>query len=314
MIKKNLLYFRNINFHKKNLSQLENTYNIVQLESLAKVNKLNNFIKDTIDIIYCDPLHYYSKNFLRKFRKLKFLVSSTTTTDFIDLEYCKKNKIKIISLENEQKFLSSISSTAEHTFGLILLITRKYIKSITSIEKFEFNRRPFGGYKMLSKMCIGIIGLGRLGKLVKKIASGFSMKIITCDKKDNNYKKKLKEIQKYSDIITLHIPSKNNKNFFSSLNFKTLNRPFYLINTSRGDIVDEKFILKLLNSKKILGYATDVLKKEFNQNFNIKKNLIFKNRKKYNIVITPHIGGSTVDAWQLTENRVITLLKKYTKS
>ena len=102
--------------------------------------------------------------------------------------------------------------------------------------------------------------------------------------------------------------------FFSSLNFKTLNRPFYLINTSRGDIVDEKFILKLLNSKKILGYATDVLKKEFNQNFNIKKNLIFKNRKKYNIVITPHIGGSTVDAWQLTENRVITLLKKYTKS
>ena len=73
MIKKNLLYFRNINFHKKNLSQLENTYNIVQLESLAKVNKLNNFIKDTIDIIYCDPLHYYSKNFLRKFRKLKFL-------------------------------------------------------------------------------------------------------------------------------------------------------------------------------------------------------------------------------------------------
>ena len=64
--------------------------------------------------------------------------------------------------------------------------------------------------------------------------------------------------------------------------------------------------------KKIFGYATDVLNREFSSNFKIKKNIIFKNRKKYNIVITPHIGGSTIDAWQLTENRVIKkLIKNY---
>ena len=64
---------------------------------------------------------------------------------------------------------------------------------------------------MLSKMCLGIIGYGRLGKLVKKIASGFSMKIIFCDIKDKNYKKKLKKIWEFSDIVSLHIPSKKIK-------------------------------------------------------------------------------------------------------
>ena len=310
MTKKNFLYFKNINFHKKNLFVIKSTYNVFSVDSLKEITKLNEKIKDKIDIIYCDPLYNYSKFFLKQFKKLKFLASSTTSTEFIDVNYCKKKRIKIISLENEQKFLSSISPTAEHTFGLILLVTRKYIPSINSIEKFKFNRRPYGGYKMLSKMCIGIIGYGRLGKLVKKIASGFSMKIISSDIKDKNYKEKLKKIKKYSDIISLHIPSKKNTNFFSNKIFKDLKKPFYLINTSRGNIVDEKFILKLLKSRKILGYATDVLNKEFNSNFKIKENLIFKNRKKYNIVITPHIGGSTIDAWQLTENRVIKKLIK----
>lgn len=313
MTKKNFLYFENINFHKKNLKEIKKTFNAFPVKSLSGVKKLNEKIKKNIDIIYCDPLYFYSSNFLKQFKNLKFLASSTTSTDFIDLDYCNNKKIKLISLEKEQKFLSSISSTAEHTFGLILLITRKYLSSIYSLDKFKFNRRPYGGYKMLSNMCIGIVGYGRLGKLVKKIASGFSMKIITCDIKNKNYKKVLKKIKNDSDIISLHIPSKKNINFFSKKIFSNLNKPFFLINTSRGDIVDERFIIHLFKSNKILGYATDVLKNEFNPNFNIKKNLIFKNRKKYNIVITPHIGGSTIDAWQLTENRVITKLKKYLK-
>ena len=197
MTKKNFLYFENINFHKKNLKEIKKTFNAFPVKSLSGVKKLNEKIKKNIDIIYCDPLYFYSSNFLKQFKNLKFLASSTTSTDFIDLDYCNNKKIKLISLEKEQKFLSSISSTAEHTFGLILLITRKYLSSIYSLDKFKFNRRPYGGYKMLSNMCIGIVGYGRLGKLVKKIASGFSMKIITCDIKNKNYKKVLEKLLPY---------------------------------------------------------------------------------------------------------------------
>ena len=84
---------------------------------------------------------------------------------------------------------------------------------------------------------------------------------------------------------------------------------FFLINTSRGDVVDEKMIIKFLKSGKILGYATDVLYREFLPKFKLKENIIFRNRRNYNIVITPHIGGSTKDAWKLTEFQVIKKLK-----
>ena len=80
-----------------------------------------------------------------------------------------------------KKFLKTITPTAEHVFGLILLLTRNYYDAIKSIEKGLFNRRLFGGYAMLSKLKIGIIGYGRLGKIVKKISAGFNMRSYICD-------------------------------------------------------------------------------------------------------------------------------------
>ena len=238
------------------------------------------------------------------FERLDYLISSTTATTFIDKEYCKKRNIKIISLENDNKFLKEITPTAEHVFGLILNISRKYQKAINAVHKGYFDRSNFGGYRMLSKSTLGIIGFGRLGKIVRRIAKGFKMKVFNVDKTDQSYNLKLKKILKNSDFISVNIPHKNNQNFFSYKNVK-ITRPFYLINTSRGEVVNEKFIIKMLKKKKILGYATDVLQDEFKKNFKIKKNIIWKNRNKLNILITPHIGGSTEDAWFSTQKRVI---------
>ena len=131
------------------------------------------------------------------------------------------------------------------------------------------------------------------------------MKFYICDIKMKNYKSLLKKVISQSDIITLHIPSKQNFKFFGKTIEKLIKKPFFLINTSRGDVVDEKMIIKFLKSGKMLGYATDVLYQEFLPKFKLKENIIFKNRRNYNIIITPHIGGSTKDAWKLTEFQVI---------
>ena len=309
MNKKTLLYFKNINMDKANLSYLKKKFNVIETKNLDTSNKLDIFKKKKISLIYCDPSNYYSANYLKKFKNLKCLVSSTTSKGFIDNKYCKLKKIIIICLENEKKFLTKITPTAEHVFGLILLITRNYYKAIRSLDKGVFNRRPFGGYGMLSKLKIGIIGYGRLGKIVKKISQGFQMKSYVCDIKMKNYKSLLKKVIAQSDIITLHIPSKQNFKFFGKTIEKSIKKPFFLINTSRGDVVDEKIIINLLKSEKILGYATDVLYREFLPKFKLKENIIFKNRRNYNIVITPHIGGSTKDSWKLTEFQVIKKLK-----
>ncbi|MDA7713373.1 hypothetical protein N8818_04515 [Candidatus Pelagibacter sp.] len=305
-----LLYFKGINLNKENISILKKKFLLFTIKNIASVKNINKKDIEEISVIYCDQNFTYSSSFLNMFKNLKYLISSTTSTDFIDHKYCKKNNIEIISLENDGKFLNSITSTAEHTLGLILLTARNYVPAIKSIDKKNFNRRPFGGYKMLSKCSLGIIGYGRLGKLVARLSKNIFKNVYYTDTKlqKKNYKKKLQIIFKNCDFITLHIKSKNNLNFFQKKNLPQIKKSFYLINTSRGEVVDESFILKLLSEKKMLGYGTDVIKGEFTRKFDIKKNIIFKNRKKYNIVITPHIGGSTLDAWNLTEKRVITKL------
>ena len=166
---------------------------------------------------------------------------------------------------------------------------------------------------MLSRSSIGIIGYGRLGRIVKKIAKGFNLQVITYDiAKDK--KSKLFYLLNTVDYVSLNIPLNNNQMFFSKKNFPTnCQNKFYLINTSRGEVIDEKFIIDLLKKKILLGYATDVVTNEFNHKFNLKKNILFKNRNKYNIVITPHIGGSTKDSWKLTQNRIIIQLLDYLK-
>ena len=174
----------------------------------------------------------------------------------------------------KKKFLTKITPTAEHVFGLILLITRNYYQAIKSLDKGVFNRRPFGGYAMLSKLKIGIIGYGRLGKIVKKISQGFQMKFYICDIKMKNYKSLLKKVISQSDIITLHIPSKQNFKFFGKTIEKLIKKPFFLINTSRGDVVDENDN-QVFKIRKMLGYATDVLYQEFLPKFKLKENIIF---------------------------------------
>ena len=304
MKKNKLLYFVGVSLNKSNLDLLRTKFNLIEVKNIKEALKIKN--KKRILVIYCDQNFFYDDIFLSYFSELQYLITSTTSVQFIDQKFCKNNKIKIISLENEQNFLSKITCTAEHSLGLMIAISRNYYKAIQSVVEGNFNRRPFGGIKMLSQSNLGIIGYGRLGKITKKICTPIFKNIFICDKKidANLFKSNLKSVLLKSDFISLHIPSHNNLNFFSRKNIK-IKKKFFLINTSRGEVVSENFILKLFKKKILLGYATDVLAGEFNKNFQVKKNLIFRNLRKYNILITPHIGGSTKDAWKKTEYRVI---------
>jgi|Laugresbdmm110sd_1035091.scaffolds.fasta_scaffold66825_2 D-3-phosphoglycerate dehydrogenase len=311
MIKNNLLYFRGVNLDIKNLILLKKYFRLLNIKNKKEALKLSFNERIKVHVIYCDQQHFLGEDFLSSFTNLKYLVSSTTSTDFIDKIFCIKYGIKIISLENKRFFLKKITPTAEHTLGLILLISRNYYSAISSVKNGIFNRRKFGGYKMLSDCNLGIIGYGRLGKILKKISKNLFSQIFTADIKDKKYfKNNLKKIFKYCDFVTLHIPSKNNYEFFSKTNVPFFSKKFYLINTSRGDVIDEKFLINCLKKKAILGYGTDVIKGEFQKDFSLKNNIIYRNADKYNIIITPHIGGSTRDAWYKTENKVIVDLIK----
>jgi lactate dehydrogenase-like 2-hydroxyacid dehydrogenase len=305
----NSLYFKQLKYDKENISFLKkNNFSLKEINNFSDLRK-NEFNYLGINTIFCYQGFYYNESKLKKFKNLKFLVSNTTSDTFIDHKYCKKKKIKILTLRKSQKFLKKITPTAEHTVGLIIALTRNYVNAISSISSSIWDRRPYAGNKMLSKSTIGIIGGGRLGLKVCEIMKAFGSKIILAEKKNKNFKKKMNEMCLKADIITLHIPEENNQKFFSEKNFKC-KKEFFLINTSRGEIVDEKYIIKLLKKKTMSGYAADVIGGEFRSNFRLSKNILYKNRKKFNILLTPHIGGSTKDAWKITERQIILELKK----
>ena len=215
-----------------------------------------------------------------------------------------KKKIKILSLRNKKKIINKISSTAEHALALMMSKIRNVYEASVSVKKENWDYRPFIGRQM-NNLNIGIIGYGRLGKMMAKFLLPLVAKIFIYEKnfKIKNLGKKisqvsLKKLISNSDIISLHIHAdEKNLNFINRNILNLMNKNVLIVNTSRGEIINEIDLVNFLKKNKDAKYATDVLKGEIKNKFESK---IFKYSKVSNqVLITPHIGGMTSDAQKL---------------
>jgi len=265
------------------------------------------------------------KQIINKAKKLKIIASATTGLDHIDIDYLKEKNIKLLSLRKEREFLNSISGTAELAFGLMIDLLRLTPFAFDSVKNYEWDREKFRGHNLYGQT-LGIVGLGRLGSWMTKYANVFNMNVIAFDpyvnddefEKNNVKKLEFNKLLKESDIISLHIHlNKETENMFNMSVFEKMKDSAYLINTSRGEIVNEKDILVALRDKKIAGYATDVLSNELNFGKHF-SNYPLVEYAKYNnnLIIAPHIGGMTHESREATDvfmaNKIkeIVLVKK----
>ena len=243
----------------------------------------------------------------RKKTKIKYIISPTTGLNHIDNQIQESKKIKIFNLTNK-KFLNKVNATAEHTIFLIL----KLLKKSNTTVKFGF-KKNYENYIVneLHNKKVGIIGYGRIGKKVAKICLSFGAKVLIHDKsKKIKQNKTLSYVLKNSDILTFHIPYNNNThNLFNIKKLKLVKNRAIIINTSRGEIFNEKDLLKV-TLKKNLRLGLDVISNE--NSFNVKKNIFFKRiLNNENCIITPHVGGLSKESIELTDNHVISnFLKK----
>lgn len=243
---------------------------------------------------------------LDKFPATKIVASPTTGLDHIDLKECEKRGIKVISLRGENKFLKTIPATAEHTMGLMLSLLRKIPWSHHHVIKGGWDRNKWLGHELNGKTLL-IIGYGRLGKIVARYAKAFGMKIITIDKTDENYsKKRLYSLLRKSDIVTIHIHLDNNEEFFDKTCFAHMKLGSFLINTSRGGVIDETALLKALKGR-IAGAALDVVQNEPEAS----PQLLGYASSHTNLLITSHIGGATHESTKKTEEFIKNKIKKY---
>jgi|TARA_B110000495_G_C22924916_1_gene540471 D-3-phosphoglycerate dehydrogenase len=256
--------------------------------SQSKFNKISN----NFDIILLRFSHFLK---LKEDSKIKYILSPTTGLNHIDKKIINNSKIKIFHLNNKS-FLKKIKASSEFTFYLILATLRK-IKNI--------NQKNVIGTELNGKL-VGVIGLGRIGNNVANFCSSLKAKVIFYDnfiEKINNKKVKKKSINfllKNSDLIVICIPSTDkNFKFLNKKRIDLIKKGGILINTSRGEIIDEEYVINLAK-KKYLFYSTDVIQ---NEQF-IKKNYYLKMNKNSNLIITSHLAGLTEESIYKTDKEI----------
>ncbi|OUW95792.1 MAG: hypothetical protein CBD97_02355 [Pelagibacteraceae bacterium TMED237] len=319
------------------------------MQSLLFIGKKNSFIgkliiarlkNNKIKIIFFNKKTIYLKNFIKKQKlKISFLwtnfgfeidnkiidlinnprliiISQTTGLNHINYDKKKYSKIKIISLKNDSKFLMSIPSTAEHTFALFLALAKNIVVSFQDVKKMNWRRNLFLGLEAKG-LYFGIIGNGRIGKLLGKIAKSFGMKVLFYDLKKNLRHISLDKLIKKSDVISLNIDYRpKNQNFINKTHFNKMKKTCLFINSSRGENVNQRDLLFAIKNKKIAGAALDVLEEDSLWNEKIPKSyksIINYSNKNSNLIITPHIGGYSKQALENTFERIINKVIKFIK-
>jgi D-3-phosphoglycerate dehydrogenase len=222
---------------------------------------------------------------------LKYVVRAGEGTDNIDKAYCKEKGIKVSNTPGANN-----NSAAEHAIALMLTVLRKTAAADASMKKGEWNKDAFTGNE-LSNKTIGVMGFGRIGQIVAKRLSGFEPEILFFDplvhESQVKYATKvntLEELFSRADIISIHTPLIDaTKGVVNASLLSKMKPNAILVNAARGKIVNENDLFEALQTKKIRGAGFDVFA---NEPLEAESKL----RQLDNIVLTPHLGGSTEEA------------------
>lgn len=293
------------------------------LESFAKVeyadwnaSELLKHIKD-YDGIVTQINTLINEDVIEEAENLKVIATPSTGTDHIDISAAEKKGIAVLSIKDDIEFLNRIPSTAELAFGLMLSVLRYIPQSFESVKLGEWDGSSFRGHMLMGRT-LGIIGAGRLGKMMCKYGNAFGMRVLVYDpytKVDLEYVTQvdLKYLLSNSDVVTVHVHlNEETKGLIGKRELGFMKPDAVLINTSRGAVIDEYALVEALENKRIGGAGLDVLADELTGGIRASPVVEYA-RSNRNVVITPHIGGRTYEAQELAYARTAEKLLEWFK-
>ena len=229
-----------------------------------------------------------TKEIIEKANNLKIIARCGVGVDNIDLEFAKSKNIKVTNSPT-----ANLISVVELTIALIINAARKINLSDIHLKEGKWSRKEFIGMELSGKQ-LGIVGYGKAGRLVSERMKSFGMSIAFYDPyvKDWDGPEKSLELDQLlstSDVVSIHvIKTEETENLISKEKLDLLKNSAILINTSRGGVVDEDYLIELLKLKKLFGAGLDVYLEEPPNNTD--------NFSDINLITTPHIGASTNEA------------------
>jgi D-3-phosphoglycerate dehydrogenase / 2-oxoglutarate reductase len=271
-----------------------------------------------VEVLWVRLKHQIDAEIMDRAARLKFIVSATTGLNHIDLEEAERRGIRILSLRGEVEFLKDVRATAELTVTLTLALLRQLPAAASHVLNGSWNRDLFKGYELFGKT-IGVVGYGRLGRIVARYFKAFDAHVLASDpqlKADDVDEDvtllPLSEVLEASDIVTLHVElNPQTYRFFGKSQFETMKQRAWFINTARGELVDEGALLDSLRSGHLAGAGLDVLTGEDSSGM-AKHPLTAYAREHQNVIITPHVGGYTFESTEKTEvflsNRLLSVV------
>ena len=269
--------------------------NVVYYETASKLEVKKALLKHQIDTILCNPNQqtYKIDKELLGGTKVTLINTCSTGMNHIDVDYCNDNNIKIYSLTKDMDLINDLPSTSELAFGLMMSLLRKIPQGKNHVSKYNWDYTQFMG-RQIKDLNIGIIGYGRLDKIMFNYCKAFGANVYVYDPYVSHTFSNLEEIFTKCDVISLHVHVTDETKYMINKDlFGYIKKDCYIINTSRGEIVNENDIVEGLKSKTITGYGTDVIEHEFDLLF--LSPIIKAMNEGENIIITPHVGGMTVE-------------------
>nr|WP_262914325.1 phosphoglycerate dehydrogenase [Tenacibaculum aquimarinum] len=225
--------------------------------------------------------------------KLMVVSAFCIGTKQIDLEACKENGIVVFNAP-----YSNTRSVVELAIGEIIMLMRSVFQRSTEIHNGQWNKTAEGSREVRGKK-LGIVGYGNIGKQLSILAEALGMDVYYYDVEDKlalgNATKvdELSDLLALSDVVTLHVDDNAaNKNFFGEKEISQMKDGAHLVNLSRGFVVDIPALVAALKSGKIAGTAVDVYPEEPRKNGDFFTEL----KGLPNVILTPHVGGSTEEA------------------
>jgi|TARA_B110000196_G_C21043904_1_gene613869 phosphoglycerate dehydrogenase-like enzyme len=295
------------------------------LESFAEVTYLEDpSLQEVIEIIepydsiFTNPNKskvYIGPELIDAAKNLKVICTASTGTNHIDKDYASKKRLPILALTEEREVINRISSTAELAFTLTMVSLRHVVRSHNKALDGEWDYTNYIGRQM-NCLTIGVIGYGRLGKMYSNYCKAFGSRVIVYDPYKRVNDSDIEQVDDLdillteSDVISIHVHvTDETQDMLNDTAFRKLKSDALIVNTSRGDIVNELDLVAFLEKNPDARIATDVIADELRNR--LESPLLKYAQKCEQVTITQHIGGMSREAQEIAYGHAATRLKDF---
>jgi len=244
---------------------------------------------------------------------LRLVVTPTTGLDHLDVDGLRERGIRVISLRDARTAITSVHATAEHTFALLLACVRRLPQAHQDVAAGNWRRTAFLGTELAGRT-LGIIGHGRLGRRVAGYGAAFGMTVIVHDQDPEALidlppgvtAAPWEAVLAGSDVVSLHLPlNDGTRHWLDASRISMLRDGAIVVNTARGELIDEVALSEALESRRLGGVAVDVVADDASWGERVGVSpLLDLVGTDANLIVTPHIGGWARDAVAATRRIV----------